>query len=66
MRIAAADLSLTPKPNDQVVIGGKTYQVVPAKTHSPFSEAAIHLVQVRGGNGEQALAGRTIPDTARM
>ena len=63
--IAAADLSFTPKPNDQMVIGGKTYQVVPAKTRSPFSEAAIHLVKVRGGNGEQALAGRTFFDTAQ-
>jgi hypothetical protein len=51
MRIAAADLSLTPRPNDQVVIGGKTYQVVSVNTRSPFNEAAIHIVQVRGGNG---------------
>jgi hypothetical protein len=51
VRIAAADLSFSPKPNDQVVIGGKTYQVVSVNTRSPFSEAAIHIVQVRGGNG---------------
>ena len=51
VRIAAADLSFTPKPNDQVVIGGKTFQVVSVNTRSPFSEAAIHIVQVRGGNG---------------
>jgi hypothetical protein len=48
---AAADLSFTPRPNDQVVIGGKTYQVVSVNTRSPFNEAAIHIVQVRGGNG---------------
>jgi hypothetical protein len=51
VRIAAADLSFTLRPNDQVVIGGKTYQVVSVNTRSPFSEAAIHIVQVRGGNG---------------
>jgi hypothetical protein len=43
VRIAAADLSFTPRPNDQVVIGGKTYQVVSVNTRSPFSEAAILL-----------------------
>jgi hypothetical protein len=51
VRIAAADLSFTPRTNDQVVIGGKTYQVVSVNTRSPFNEAAIHIVQVRGGNG---------------
>ena len=51
VRIAAADLSFAPKSNDQVVISGKTYQVVSVNTRSPFSEAAIHIVQVRGGNG---------------
>jgi hypothetical protein len=51
VRIAAADLNFTPRPNDQVVIGGKTYQVVSVNTRSPFNEAAIHLLQVRGGNG---------------
>jgi hypothetical protein len=50
-RIAAADLSFSPKPNDQVVIGGKTYQVVSVNTRNPFDAAAIHIVQVRGGNG---------------
>jgi hypothetical protein len=50
-RIAAADLSFTPRPNDQVVIGGRTYQVVSVNTRSPFNEVAIHIVQVRGGNG---------------
>jgi hypothetical protein len=49
--IAAADLSFAPKPNDQVVIGGKTFQVVSVNTLSPFNEAAIHILQVRGGNG---------------
>jgi hypothetical protein len=51
VRIAAADLSFIPRPNDQVVISGKTYQVVSVNTRSPFNEAAIHIVQVRGGNG---------------
>ena len=51
VRIAAADLSFTPRLNDQVVIGGKTYQVISVNTRSPFSEAAIHILQVRGGNG---------------
>jgi hypothetical protein len=51
VRIAAADLGFTPRPNDQVVISGKTYQVVSVNTRSPFSEAAIHILQVRGGNG---------------
>jgi hypothetical protein len=51
VRIAAADLSFSPKPNDQVVIGGKTFQVVSVNTRSPFNEAAIHIMQVRGGNG---------------
>ncbi|MDQ3830608.1 MAG: hypothetical protein M3361_15160 [Candidatus Tectomicrobia bacterium] len=51
VRIAAADLSFTPRPDDQVVIGGKTFQVVSVNTRSPFNEAAIHIVQVRGGNG---------------
>jgi hypothetical protein len=41
VRIAAADLSLTPRPNDQVVIGRKTYQVVSVNTRSPFCEAAM-------------------------
>ena len=50
VRIAAADLSFTPRPNDQVVIGGKTFQVVSVNTCSPFNEAAIHILQVRGGN----------------
>jgi hypothetical protein len=35
----------------QAVIGGKTYQVVSINTPSPFSEAAIYIVQVRGGKG---------------
>jgi hypothetical protein len=43
VRIAAADLSFTPRPNDQMVIGGKTYQVVSVNTRSPFNEAAIHI-----------------------
>jgi hypothetical protein len=51
VRIAAADLSFAPKQNAQVVIGGKTYQVVSVNTCEPFSEAAIHIVQVQGGNG---------------
>jgi hypothetical protein len=51
VRIAAADLSCTPRPNGQVVIGGQTFQVVSVNTRSPFNEAANHLVQVRGGNG---------------
>jgi hypothetical protein len=42
VRIAAADLSFTPRPNDQVVS---------VNTRTPFSEAAIHIAQVRGGNG---------------
>ncbi len=51
VRIAAADLSFTPRQNDQVVIGGKTFQVVSVNTRSPFNEAAIHILLVRGGNG---------------
>jgi hypothetical protein len=51
VRIAAADLSFTPQPNDQVVIGGQTYQIVSVNTRRPCNEAAIHLVQVRGGHG---------------
>jgi hypothetical protein len=51
VRIAAADLIFTPRPNDQVVIGDKTYEVVSVNTRSPCSEAAIPIVQVRGGNG---------------
>jgi hypothetical protein len=51
VRIAAADLSFTPRSNDQVGIGGKTFQVASVNTRSPFGEAAIHIVQVRGGNG---------------
>ena len=51
VRIAAADLNFTSKSSDQVVIGGKTYQVMSVNTCEPFSEAAIHIVQVRGGNG---------------
>jgi hypothetical protein len=53
VRLAAADLSFTSSPNDQLVIGGKTHQVVSVNTRSPFNEAAIHSVQVRGGNGNQ-------------
>jgi hypothetical protein len=49
-RIAAADLSFSPKPNDQVVIGGKTYRVVSVNTRSPFDEDALHIMQVGGGN----------------
>jgi hypothetical protein len=44
-------LTFTPRQNDQLVIGGKTYQVVSVNARSPFSEAAIHILQVRGGNG---------------
>jgi hypothetical protein len=51
VRIAAADLSFSPRPNDQIVIGGKTFQVVSVNTRSPFNEAAIHILQVQGGNG---------------
>jgi hypothetical protein len=51
VRIAAADLSFTPRPNDQVMIGGKTFQVVSVNTRSSFNGAAMHIVQVRGGNG---------------
>jgi len=56
---------LMPRPNNQVVIGGKTYQVVLVNTRSPFHEAAIYLLHVRGGNGKklfskhQAVLGRT-------
>jgi hypothetical protein len=42
VRIAAADLTFTPRPNDQVVS---------VNTRSPSNETAIHIVQVRGGNG---------------
>jgi hypothetical protein len=42
VRIAAADLSFTPRPNDQVVS---------VNMRSSFDEAAVHIVQVRGGNG---------------
>jgi hypothetical protein len=51
VRVAAADLSFTPRPNDQVVIGGQTHQVVSVNARSPFGAAAIHIVQVRGRNG---------------
>jgi hypothetical protein len=51
VRIAAADLSFTPKPNDQVMIGGQTFQVMSVNTRRPFDEDAIHMLQVRGGNG---------------
>lgn len=51
VRVAAADLSFVPRPNDQVVIGGETYQVVSVTTRNPFVGAAIHIVLVRGGNG---------------
>jgi hypothetical protein len=51
VRIAAADLSCTPKQNDQVVIGGKTFEVMSVNTRSPFDEDAMYIVQVRGGNG---------------
>jgi hypothetical protein len=51
VRIAAADVRFKPKQNDQVVIGGKTYEVVSANTRSPFDAAAIHMLQARGGNG---------------
>jgi hypothetical protein len=51
VRTAAADLSFTPRSSDQVVIGGKTFQVVSVNTRSPFNEAAIYILQVRGGNG---------------
>jgi hypothetical protein len=27
------------------------FQVVSVNTRSPFNEAAIHILQVRGGNG---------------
>jgi hypothetical protein len=37
-------LNFTPRLNDQVVIGGKTFQVVSVNTRSPCSEAAIHIV----------------------
>jgi hypothetical protein len=50
-RIAAADLSSTPKQNDQVVFGGKTLQVISVNARSPFNEAAVHLLQIRDGNG---------------
>jgi hypothetical protein len=36
------------------VIGGKTYQVVSVNTRRPFSEAAIHSVQGRGGHRPRA------------
>jgi hypothetical protein len=51
VRIAAADLTFTPRPNDQVVIGGKNFQVVSVNTRSPFNEATIHMLQIRDGNG---------------
>jgi hypothetical protein len=51
VRIAATDWSVAPKSYDQVVIGGQTYQVVSINTHSPFREATMHSVQVRGAPG---------------
>jgi hypothetical protein len=44
-------MSFTPKQNDQVVIGGKTFQVVSVNTPSPFDGAAIHIVRIKSGNG---------------
>jgi hypothetical protein len=44
VQIAGADLNFTPRLNDQVVIDGKTFQVVSVNTRSPCSEAAIHIV----------------------
>jgi hypothetical protein len=64
--IAALDLNFTPKPNDQVVIAGKTYQVVSVNTREPFSEAAIHIVQGRGGNGSCSILGDSRPLTSTM
>jgi hypothetical protein len=51
MLIAAADLSFTSQRNDQVVIGGKAFQVVSVSTCSPFGGAAIHIVRIKSGNG---------------
>jgi hypothetical protein len=50
VRIGAAGLSFTPRPNDQIVIGGKVFQVVSVDTRRPFNEAAIHILQVHGWN----------------
>ena len=50
VRIGAAGLSFTPRPNDQIVIGDKAFQAVSVDTRRPFNEAAIHILQVRGGN----------------
>jgi hypothetical protein len=51
MWIAAAELSFTSQQNDQVVIGGKAFQVVSVSTRSPFGGAAIHIVRIKSGNG---------------
>jgi hypothetical protein len=55
--IAAADLSFAPRPNDQVVIDGKTYQVVSVNTRTPFDEAAIHLTRAWGGHESHPISG---------
>ena len=51
VRIAAVDLSFTPSIKDCMVIGDKTFQVIGVNTRAPQGEDAVHIIQVRGGNG---------------
>jgi hypothetical protein len=62
VRIAAADLSFNPKPNDQLVIGGKTFQVVSVNTRSPFNStlAIQESTLCRPGKSGQAPSGNEV------
>lgn len=49
LTIAAKDLNFAPSTEDVVIHDGKTYRVIHVKSPQATDQAAIHVLQLRGG-----------------
>lgn len=49
LTIAAADLTYTPRTEDEVVIGNRIYSIEDVASPQATDEAALHIMQIRGG-----------------
>jgi len=47
--VAASDLTVIPKTDDQVLIGSSVYRIVRNNVTFATDEAALHELQIRGG-----------------
>lgn len=49
LTIAAADLTYTPRTEDEAVIGNRIYSIEDVASPQATDEAALHIMQIRGG-----------------